>query len=290
MTHDRLIKIGTRNSELAIWQANYLAAQLNIHGLHTEVIVIESSNQDSTQSFTFEVEKMVSEGQVDIGVHSLKDLSTLQHPNLVIAALSDRVSPSDMLIMHPSVYDENALFKISSKAVVGTSSERRKVQFNSFRSDISVVPIRGNITERIDRVRNNQIDAIIIAKAGVDRLQLNLDQLKVVNFNPKEFIPAPGQGVLAYQVLATNIQLRKILMKIHNYDVAQCTNVERTIFKNLAGVCKSPIGVFCEKDLRGTYQCFLSADRNGSLVKIKYAQSTVFRLSDTILNEFKNMT
>jgi hydroxymethylbilane synthase len=289
LTQDRLIKIGTRKSELAIWQANHLASQLQKLGFHTKVIVIEGSSQDSTQTFTSEVEKMILEGQVDIGVHSLKDLSTIQHPNLVLAALSERANPADVLILHPRFYDENALFKISSQAKVGTSSERRRVQFNSFRSDVTVVPIRGNITDRIDRVRNEKVDAIIIAKAGIDRLQLNLDQLKVINFHPKEFIPAPGQGVLAYQVLAGNVQLRKILMKIHNYDVAQCTNIERTIFDKLAGVCKSPIGVYCEKDLRGTYQCFLSAEKNGNLVKIKYAQSTAFGLSDSILNEFQNI-
>jgi hydroxymethylbilane synthase len=279
----RLIKIGTRNSELALWQANYLAQQLESKGFKTELVVTEDTITTSENSFTKAVESLLFNNLADIAIHSLKDLGTIPNNGLVLAGLSLRANPSDCLLLHNDAYDVNQLFKMKSGITIGTSSERRREQLLNYRPDVNVISLKGNIIDRINEVRQNNIEGIIIAKAGIDRLQLDVTDLQIIPLHPKEFIPAPGQGVLAYQVKEENIELRKIVMQLHQYDIALCTNVERSIFRELGAVCKSSLGVYCEKDVRGMYHCHLFSKKNDRIIKIKYSQSTTFGLADEMV-------
>ncbi|HMP30741.1 MAG TPA: hydroxymethylbilane synthase, partial [Saprospiraceae bacterium] len=228
--NNNYLRIGTRSSDLAIWQANHLAQQLHCKGIDTKLILADDNADNALiGKFSDEVEQLLLSNKVDIAVHSLKDLDTKPKEGLVIAGLSSRANPSDLLIIHPEFYDESQLFKIKNTTVIGTSAERRKYQILLFRPDLIVQNIRGNITERIALLRESKIGAIILAKAGIDRLDMDLVDLKTIILHPREFTPAAGQGILAYQVKTENIYVRKLLMQIHNYDVAQCSNVERKI-------------------------------------------------------------
>lgn len=284
--HGKKIRIVSRNSKLAQWQTNFIAGKLSEIGLDTEVFFISTDNKDKASiDFTTVVDDYLINGKADLAVHSLKDVNMNSSDGLCIAALSVRHDPSDVLIIKKEAADDSELFRIKTGAVVGTSSKRRQSQLNHFRKDIKVKELRGNVDERIESLRDsfNSLDGIIIAKAGIDRLEMDLSDLIVLRLHPREFIPAPGQGVIACKVRTEDLNLRKLLSKIHDNDVALCTNVERSVLKELGGVCKSPVGVFCEKDIRGSYHCFLTVGHNDEIIKVKYSQSTTFGLAEQII-------
>lgn len=280
---DKKIRIGTRDSDLAVWQANFVADQLISKGFKTELVIAKDTIKGAEYNFTNAVETLLFNDLADLAVHSLKDVNTLPNNGLVLAGLSIRANPADCIILHNEAFDENQLFKIKPGAILGTSSARRKEQILNFRPDLHIIELRGNVIERILEVRNKKIDGIIIARAGIERLQLDLKDLRVIPLNPKEFIPAAGQGVLAYQVKEESIALRKTLMQLHQYDIALCTNVERKIFRELGASCKSSLGVYCDKDIRGMYHCHLFSKQNDKIIKIKYSQSTTFGLAEEMI-------
>jgi hydroxymethylbilane synthase len=281
----RKVRIVSRDSMLAQWQTHFINEKLANIGLETEInFVAVSENEFENTDFTSGIDSLLLSGTTDVAVHSLKDINVVPIEGLCIGALSERNDPSDVLIYKKDAVDENLLFKIKRGAVVGTSSLRRKSQINNYRDDLVVVNVRGNIDERIGMLNSDsQLDGIIIAKAGLDRLKLDLSVFNVIRLHPKEFVPAPGQGVIACMVRKEDMVLRKILSGIHHMEVAHCTNVERGILAQLGGLCKSPVGVYCEKDLRGSYHCVLSMLKDDRMIRVKYSQSTTFGLTEQML-------
>ncbi|RME99474.1 MAG: hydroxymethylbilane synthase, partial [Bacteroidetes bacterium] len=258
-----VIRIGTRGSKLALWQAHYVQAQLEKIG-HSATIQIIKTQGDRVQDlsfdklegkgfFTKEIEESLLAEAIDLAVHSMKDLPTTAPPGLLTAAVSYRENPADWLLIRSDRVEKGALVHLPEGAIVGTSSARRKAQLLGLRKDIQLADIRGNVPTRIEKLRRGDFDAIMLAGAGVTRLGLEVSDLQLVKFSPKEFIPAPAQGVLAYQVRAADKKLRRILQNIHHQAVANCTNVERKVLRLLAGGCQMPLGVYCEKDPIGNY-------------------------------------
>ena len=296
----REVRIGTRGSKLALWQANYLQAELakigltsSIHIIKTKGDTIQDLSFDKIEGkgfFTKEIEEALLGEEVDLAVHSMKDLPTTSPEGLVITAVSYREDPTDWLIIRKEVSVKNQLLQLPLGAVVGTSSARRKAQLRHFRSDFVLKDIRGNVPTRIDKLRQGQFDAIVLAGAGITRLELDLSEFEVIKFDPKEFIPAPAQGVLAFQVRENDKELRRQLRALHHQEVADCTNVERRVLQLLDGGCHLPLGAFCTKDHAGNYHLWAAYAESAvaPLKQISLSSSTRFELAEQAIASLKS--
>lgn len=256
----RKIIIGTRGSDLALWQANYTKDLLEKMGHEVELKIISTEGDRSQQwntsfdklegkgFFTKEIEDALLNKEIDLAVHSHKDLPTESPEGLVIGAVSEREDPSELLLIRKEAVDEKQKFNLKEKAVLGTSSSRRKAQFLSFRDDVEIKELRGNVPTRVRKLREGNYDAILIACAGIERLKLDLEGLHIEKIDPKEFVPAPAQGVLAWQIREGDRDLEHVLAKINNEDVQTRIGVERRILNLFEGGCHMPLGAYCETD------------------------------------------
>lgn len=195
--------------------------------------------------FTKELETALRSEEIDLAVHSFKDLETNQPDDLTIAAVSHRASPADVLLIKKDAVDENQKWNLKKNPIVGTSSARRKVQLLHHRPDVSIRDIRGNVPTRIGKLRDQDFDAIVLAKAGMDRLKVDVSDLHVFEFNPKEFVSAPAQGVLACQTRASHQRLIDVLQKVNQPEVSELVGVERKILNMFHGGCQMPLGAYC---------------------------------------------
>lgn len=283
-----------------MWQANYLQAELakigltsSIHIIKTKGDTIQDLSFDKIEGkgfFTKEIEEALLGEEVDLAVHSMKDLPTTSPEGLVVTAVSYREDPTDWLIIRKEVSVKNQLLQLPLGAVVGTSSARRKAQLLHFRSDFVLKDIRGNVPTRIDKLRQGQFDAIALAGAGITRLELDLSEFEVIKFDPKEFIPAPAQGVLAFQVRENDKELRRQLRALHHQEVADCTNVERRVLQLLDGGCHLPLGAFCTKDHAGNYHLWAAYAESAvaPLKQISLSSSTRFELAEQAIKSLKS--
>jgi hydroxymethylbilane synthase len=252
------IRIGSRGSDLALWQANTVKRQLEELGAEVDITIITTQG-DSIQHlsfdklegkgfFTKEIEQALLDNSIDLAVHSHKDLETNPPSGLIIAAVSDRENPADVLLIHPNAVDETQVWGLKEGAVVGTSSARRKSQLIGLREDVEIKDLRGNVPTRLGKLMAGDYDAILLAKAGIDRLQLDLQGMKEVVLDPTEFIPAPAQGVLALQIRSNDTQLMNFIQPLNNEDVQTRIALERTLLNRLNGGCQLPLGAYCPED------------------------------------------
>ncbi len=291
------ITIGTRGSKLALWQAHYTQRQLAETGVEAELKIIKTQGDkiqhlgfdklEGKGFFTKEIEEALLLGEVDMAVHSMKDMPTTQPDGLVLAGVSYRDNPADWLLIRQGALAKGQLFDLKEKAVVGTSSARRKAQMLDFRPDIQLKDIRGNVPTRIEKLRNGDYDAIILAGAGIGRLELDVDDLRVVKFNPKEFIAAPAQGVLTYQCCENDLETRRLVKQLHHPEVAAVTNVERKILKLFGGGCHTPLGAYCEQDENGNYHVWAAfAEAWDKPVKrVRLSSGTSFNLAESVIGK-----
>ena len=225
------IIIGSRGSELALWQANFVLKELKKIKLDAEIKIIKTQGDivqylswdkmEGKGFFTKEIEEALLKKEIDLAVHSHKDLPTEEVKGLMIAAVSEREDPSELLLITKNAVDEKRKFSLKQNAVVGTSSARRKSQLLAWRSDVRLEDLRGNVPTRIQKLRDKKYDAILIANAGVMRLKIDLDEFHCEKLDPREFIPAPAQGVLALQIRKGDEGLFKSLQKINNREVEE---------------------------------------------------------------------
>ena len=252
------ITIGSRGSDLALWQANHVKRQLENLGHEVEIKVIVTQG-DAIQHlsfdklegkgfFTKEIETALLEKSIDLAVHSHKDLETNPPAGLVIAAVSEREDPSDLLLIAKSKVDTTQPWNLALDASIGTSSARRKSQILRFRNDLNISDLRGNVPTRIQKLRDGNYDAIVLAKAGVDRLQLDLSEFFVEVLNPTEFVPAPAQGVLGLQIREDDTRMAEIMQHLNHRDVAKRIGIERKVLNLLDGGCQLPLGVYCPNE------------------------------------------
>ncbi|MEY4111030.1 MAG: hypothetical protein RLZZ46_1385, partial [Bacteroidota bacterium] len=235
--------IGSRGSDLALWQANRVKQLLEETGIKSEIKII-STRGDRVQDlsfdkiegkgfFTKEIEEELLEGKIDLAVHSHKDLPTVSPEGLCIAAVSAREDASDVLLIREERIDEKKLFCLPADAVVGTSSFRRKLLLKAWRIDIDVRDLRGNVPTRVNKLREGNYDAILLAWAGIKRLNLNLDGLRVIKLAHREFPPAPAQGVLAMQTRENDVALIEALQGLNHSSVKSCISLERKVLNLL---------------------------------------------------------
>lgn len=259
--------IGTRGSELALWQANYTKDRLAEIGYEAELKIIKTQGDkilnlrldklEGKGFFTKELEEELLSGGIDIAVHSHKDLPTNHPAGLIIAAVSEREDPSELLLILKDCVDVTQKLSLKTGAQVGTSSNRRKAQLLALRTDLNIEDLRGNINTRIQKLRDENYDAILLAKAGVNRIGIDLSEFHIEVIDPTELVPAPSQGVLAIQIRENDNELFDILQNINDQNVAEEISVERKVLNLFEGGCHMPLGCYCKKE-NGKYEIWTS--------------------------------
>lgn len=246
---DKII-IGTRGSRLALWQANYIAGLLRaaFPDLRTETKIIETTGDAILETalskigdkglFTRQIEEKLLTGEIDLAVHSLKDLQTIQPDGLKIGAVTKRETPNDALISKNFA----SIDDLPLNAKVATGSLRRASQLLNRRPDLQIFEIRGNVPTRIKKFEASDLDAMILAFAGLHRLELDAHIKQIV---PVEImIPAVAQGVVAVEIRAVDFSIEEILAKINDRETEKCILAERSFLRTLEGGCQVPIGGF----------------------------------------------
>lgn len=252
----RKIIIGSRGSDLALWQANYTKHALEQLG-HEVIIKIIKTQGDKIQHlsfdkiegkgfFTKELEDALLNDEIDLAVHSHKDLPTTQPEGLCIGAVSYREDCSETILIRKDAHDPDNLLSIKPNARFGTSSVRRSSQLLFFRPDLQIVQLRGNVPTRVQKLRLKEYDAIMLASAGLERLKLDLSEFHVEKLDPRWFIPAPAQGVLAFQIRQSDESMKNVLKEIHHPEVEKQIYIERKVLNQLEGGCQLPLGIYTQ--------------------------------------------
>ena len=244
------LRLGTRKSELALTQSGMMARALGpdveLVGVTTEgdrLVDVPLAGQLSKGFFTEALERGLREGALDLAVHSLKDLPLQDPDGLVLAAIPPRASIADLLLVRPEAFDADAPhLPLKAGAKVGAASERRQWQVRTLRPDCEPAFLRGNVPTRVNRLREGLYDAILLAEAGVTRLGLSLDGLRVVRLRPSEWPCAAGQGALAIQCRADAGPVRDRIATLDHAPTARAVAIERGWLGALGGGCSVPFG------------------------------------------------
>ena len=242
------MKIGTRGSQLARWQAEWVRTRLGEQGVQAEIVVIETQGDaevdrplhelEGTGFFTKAIEDALLDGRVDVAVHSLKDLPTKLPEGLALAAVPERHDPREALV------GGSALADLPAGSRVGTSSLRRIAQVRFLRSDLEVVPLRGNVPTRVRKVETGDgLDAALLAIAGLERLDLGN---KACVIDPFDVMPAPGQGALGIEIREGDAATRQALEPLHHAASATAVTAERALLAALGGGCQAPVAAWVE--------------------------------------------
>ena len=244
------LRIGTRGSKLALAQTQIVIKSLCEQNKHLEYEItpiktrgdLDNSKPlfylDKKGIFEKEINDSVVKGDVDFAIHSVKDVPSTIHKDLVIASIPQRESVIDVLISR----SRKRLKELPNGSIIGTSSLRRAIQIISFRNDFKVRPLRGNIDTRIEKALKGEYDAIILAEAGLKRL--GKEQYISERFDPKRFLPAAGQGALALVCKKTDTKLVKFLHKIEHAPSRISINAERSFISKIEGGCRFPIAAY----------------------------------------------
>jgi hydroxymethylbilane synthase len=254
------IRIGSRGSQLALWQANHILYALRDAGYSVELEVIRTTgdrmqqpgfvpppNLDGKGIFIKEIEEALEEGRIDLAVHSLKDLPTRIAPQFTLAAIPKRADARDVWVCEPYW----ALHTLPEGGRIGTTSPRRRAQILALRPDVTFVEIRGNIDTRLKKLADGKCDALVLAAAGLDRLKRTESVHQ--RFSPEEMCPAPGQGALALEMRHPDYPIdedrdafmRNAIAFLEHPYTRYCTEAERTTLDALGGGCQLPIGAYC---------------------------------------------
>ena len=292
------IVIGSRGSDLALWQAYFvkdllekLGQKVRIEIIKTQGDIIQHLSFDKMEGkgfFTTELETALRENKVDLAVHSCKDLETSQPEDLSITAILHRANPADILLIRKGFADSNERWNLKKNSKVGTSSARRKMQLTLHRPDIKIDDIRGNVPTRVQKLRDGHFDAIVLAKAGLDRLKLDISDLESFEFDPCEFIPAPAQGALACQIRSSDTDLAKILSEINDSEVANRVSVERKVLNLFDGGCQLPLGAYCiEREGKFELRAIMAPKYGEFPAEVMITSATTTELAEKAVEELK---
>lgn len=252
----RNFTVGTRGSALALWQTRHVSSLLGATGVTiTERIITTKGDTSQAERlagklekgfFTEELETALRAREIDWAVHSLKDLPTRMPAGLVLGAVLQRAQAADLLIARLDAVDEGALIPLEAGSRVGSSSLRRESMLQHFGPQALPVPLRGNVPTRVAKLREGLYDAILLAEAGVSRLQLPMEGLAVFRLNPVRWQCAPGQGAVAVQCRADDPEVQTLLSAIHHEPTARAVNTERDFLRILEGGCTTPFGCYID--------------------------------------------
>jgi hydroxymethylbilane synthase len=247
------LKLGTRGSKLALWQAEWVKAALARAGVAAELVIIRTRGDaeidrplhelEGKGFFTKEIEEALRDGRIDVAVHSLKDLPTSLPAGLALAAVPRRADPAEALVTREAGI--TSIAGLATGATLGTSSLRRVAQIRYLRPDLVVAPLRGNVPTRVQKVKEGRdgLDAALLASAGLERLEL-AGQIAAL-LDPLDVMPAPGQGALGLEVRADDRRARSALAPLDDPASARQVAAERALLASLEGGCQAPVAAYC---------------------------------------------
>ncbi|MCX6150569.1 MAG: hydroxymethylbilane synthase [Ignavibacteriales bacterium] len=254
------IILGSRGSELAMWQSlfvkkeiekknkNIIVEIINIRTTGDKILDVALSKIGDKGLFTKELEVALLNKSIDFAVHSLKDLQTEIPPGLKLSAVTERHPVEDVLIARKKGV---TITDLKEGAIVATGSLRRRAQLLHLRPDIKIVELRGNVPTRINKFLESDWDAIILARAGIERLGLKKHISSIIS--TKEILPAVGQGALGIEIHIDNNFVNEVLQSIHHQETFIATKAERSLLKALKGGCQVPIGAYAQVKSNGLY-------------------------------------
>jgi len=246
----RSLKIATRKSELALWQANHVAGDLRSRypGMDVQLLPLLTQGDRILNQplaaiggkglFLKELERALLNGEADLAVHSMKDVPVIPTPDLLVDVTLERANPFDALLSR----NGEALSDLAPGSRVGTSSLRRQCQLRALRPDLQIKDLRGNVNTRIRKLREGEYEAIILACAGLERLGL-ADQVNDTLQAP-DWLPAVTQGTICLQYRASDVELQRLLQPLNHAPTALCAQAERLVSQRLEGSCQTPLAVF----------------------------------------------
>jgi hydroxymethylbilane synthase len=248
----RTYRIATRRSQLALWQAEYVAARMEAAGARVELLPMVTQGDrildvplakiGGKGLFVKELEAAMLEGRADLAVHSIKDVPMELPPGLSITAILTREDPRDAFVSNSA----GTLAALPQGARVGTSSLRRQCQLKALRPDLQLLDLRGNVNTRLARLDAGDYDAIILAAAGLRRLEMSARIAEAIG--PGTLLPAVGQGAIGIEARDGDEELRDILAGLHHADTASCVLAERALNRALQGGCQVPIAAHAVLD------------------------------------------
>ena len=304
--------IGSRGSDLALWQANFIKQQIEkknknvsvqIKVLKTKgdkILDVALSKIGDKSLFTKELEIALLKKEIDLAVHSLKDLQTQIPDGLKLAAVTKRHKVEDVLISHKKGI---TLLNLKQKAIVATGSLRRRCQVLHLRPDLTIAELRGNVPTRIQKFKSSGWDAIILARAGVERLGLQKNISSIIKTDL--ILPAVGQGALGIEIHKDNKITEEIVQTFHHENTYLAVLAERALLRKLEGGCQVPIGAFAEVKPNGLYLDAMVGSLDGTItfrkkirgsksysekLGIKLANDLIKAGAKTILNEIYKST
>lgn len=269
------IRVGTRGSNLALIQTNWAIDRLKekFPEVEFEVKIIKTKGDKILHLsldkigdkglFVKEIESQLLEGEIDLAVHSMKDMPAEVVEGLKFAAVPKREDPRDVIILREGL---NSFDELPIGATIGTGSKRRKYQLLRKRPDLNIVPIRGNIETRISKIESENLDGIVLAASGVIRADL---EEKITEFLPVDLmIPAPAQGALALEIRENDEELEKMIDAIKD-EISQIqTDAERSYLAGIDGSCHIPMGAYCEVDGEKLTLTGIFGDEDGEKITV----------------------
>ena len=284
---DKNIKIGTRGSKLALWQANWVKSALQIKhpSLEIEIVIIKTKGDKILDVplamvggkglFVKEIEESLLNGRIDLAVHSMKDMPAEIPEDLCIGAIPERETPNDILISKKGLL----LSELKQGARIGTSSLRRAAQLRHARPDFVILPLRGNLDTRIKKLETENIDAIILAAAGVKRLDFENQITEYLDKNI--MLPAVGQGALCIEIRKNDPEVEQIVDILDHYQTRTVVMGERSFLNRLEGGCQVPIAAHGKIKKKTFTLCGLVASVDGTTI-LKEILSGPVELSENI--------
>jgi len=250
---DTPIRISTRQSRLALWQAEWVAA--NLEGptvLHRVVSkgdrVLDMALQGNTDQgfFTKEIEQALLDGDADLAVHSLKDLPTILAPGLALAAVPKRGAVEDVLLVHPDWVDEARPLCVREGGIIGATSLRRRALMHHFRPDLEPALVRGNVPTRLDRLREGDFSAILLARVGLRRLGAEVDGFLAYALDPEVWLPAPGQAALGIESLTGSPAGETATRCLDHGPTRRAVTLERALMARFEAGCHAPFAAWAK--------------------------------------------
>lgn len=280
MTAPKKLTIASRESALAMWQARHIQAQLQALYPDCQIDILGMTTQgdqilDKTLSkiggkglFIKELETALQENRADLAVHSIKDVPMDLPEGFALVAIGERANPFDAFVSNQYARLED----LPQGAIVGTSSLRREAQLRARFPHLNIKPLRGNVQTRLAKLDNGDYDAIILAAAGLERLELH-ERIRSV-LSPADSLPAVGQGALGIEIAAHRADLVQTLLPLNHAKTAACVTAERALARALGGSCQVPLAAYCTADDNGVLTLHgLVAHPDGSVMLTAQAQA-----------------
>ena len=277
------LRIATRGSDLALAQSNDVARRLQALGHKTELVIVSTVGDRVTDRafvevgsfgvFVREIENALLDGRAELAVHSYKDLPSASPAGLVVAAVPERLDASDVLLIRPEAADSAADgLQVRAAARVGTSAARRKALLAAERPDLEIGLLRGNVPTRVHALLDGRFDAILLASAGLQRLDrasgTPLVPAEIVRqrLDPRRFVPAPAQGAIAVQVRADAGQVRAAVASLNDETTSRALQAERALLGLAEAGCNLPFGAWCERQGDGAMRLYAVLGRDDNTV------------------------